>query len=219
VNKKSCILIVDDDQTNIQVLEKALIGEYDIISAHNGYDALRLVKETHPHLILLDVMMPDLSGFDVCRVIKSEETFSDIPIIFLTAMDSIAGEIAGIELGGLDYLSKPFNLDVLKLRVRNHIALKERSDQVKEQRDLLSCQKAELEEALSRVKQLEGIISICMYCKKIKNDPNNWQQLESYISAHSEAKFSHGICPACVDEQLDLVLKMKQASEQNIHEA
>jgi DNA-binding response OmpR family regulator len=213
VKNKARILIVDDDPTNIQVLVNALNKDYETYSALNGYGALRQIKHLHPDLILLDVMMPDLSGLDVCRVIKSEETFADIPIIFLTAVDTIAGEILGLELGGIDYLTKPFNLELLKLRVRNHIALKEYTDIIKEQRDLLVQHKTKLEEALSRVKQLEGVIPICAYCKKIRDDQNDWKQLEQYISDHSEAKFSHGICPMCVEEQMAVIDRLHIAAD------
>lgn len=198
-------MVVDDDSINVQFLTSALQDEYDVIVAYNGYDAINLLKEQAPDLILLDVMMPGLSGFDVCRIIKSDESFEETPVIFLTALDNDEGELQGLELGGIDYLAKPINFALLKLRLRNHIALRERSDLVKEQRDLLARQKEELENALSRVKQLEGIIPICMYCKKIRDDRNSWKQLERYLSEHSEAMFSHGICPTCVDEQLKII--------------
>ena len=100
------------------------------------------------------------------------------------------------------YLKKPVNVDLLKLRVRNHIELKRRSDIVKEQRD-------QLEAALARVKQLEGIIPICMYCKKIRDDQQSWHQLERYISEHSEAVFSHGMCSACAEEQMNVIRNLK----------
>ncbi|MDD2899089.1 MAG: response regulator [Desulfuromonadaceae bacterium] len=208
MNKRARILIVDDDPTNISVLEKTLCEEYEVCIAENGYDALRLTKELHPDLILLDIMMPDLDGFDVCRIIKAEETFADIPIIFLTALDTIADELMGLKLGGLDYLTRPIDLDLLKLRVRNHMALKERNNLIKEQRDQLAQQKHELDAALALVKQLEGIIPICMHCKKIRDDKQSWHQLEQYISDHSEAKFSHGICPACAEERMAEIRSM-----------
>jgi response regulator RpfG family c-di-GMP phosphodiesterase len=208
MNMKSLILIVDDEPINIQILEKALQGSYDICSANNGYDAIRHVKEKHPDLILLDVMMPDLSGFEVCNVIKGDVELADIPIIYLTAMNSFEGEAMGLELGGIDYLLKPVNLALLKLRVRNHIELKARNDLVREQRDLLSRQKKELEAALARIRKLEGIIPICMYCKKIRDDQNSWNQLEQYITNHSEATFSHGICPHCAEEQMKIINTM-----------
>jgi DNA-binding response OmpR family regulator len=202
---KPCILIVDDDPINIQLLSKALQKTYDICTAINGLDAISQVKEASPDLLILDVMMPDLSGFDVCQVIKAEEAYADIPILFLTAKDTIEAEITGLGLGGIDYLKKPVNLDLLKLRVRNHIELKRRNDLVKEQRD-------QLEVALSRIKQLEGIIPICMYCKKIRDDQQSWHQLETYISNHSEALFSHGICPHCLEEQKEIIKNLKKTT-------
>jgi len=209
MNKRASILIVDDEPINIQILEKVLRNDYDICSALSGYDAIRQVKEKQPDLILLDVMMPDLSGFDVCKIIKGEPSFADTPVLFLTAMDTMAGELTGLGLGGIDYLTKPVNFDLLKLRVRNHISLKERNDLVKEQRDLLARQKEELESALARVRKLEGIIPICSYCKKIRDDQNSWQQLEQYITEHSEALFSHGACPSCAEEQLKILSDRK----------
>ena len=203
MHDKPRILIADDDPINIQLLTKALQGTYDICSAINGFDAIDQVKEASPDLLILDVMMPDLSGFDVCKIIKAEEAYADIPILFLTAMGTIEAEITGLELGGIDYLTKPVKIDLLKLRVRNHIELKRRNDLVREQRD-------QLEAALKRIKLLEGIIPICSYCKKICVDQSNWQQLEHYISDHSEAVFSHGICPDCLPAQIELIKNMFQ---------
>lgn len=197
MDKRSRILIVDDEPINLQIFEKALRSDYDVSTAMNGNDALRQVRELPPDLLLLDVMMPDISGFEVCRIIKADEQFADIPILFLTALDSLVSEIMGLELGGIDYLTKPVNIELLKLRVRNHIELKIRNDLIREQRDLLARQKEELEEAIARVKKLEGIIPICMYCKSIRSDDDNWKRLETYISDHTDALFSHGICPTC----------------------
>ena len=203
------ILVVDDDPINIRVITSSLKNDYDVFTALNGFEAISMFKEHLPDLILLDVMMPDLNGFDVCSIIKSDEEFADIPIIFLTALDTQDGEMRGLELGGIDYLTKPINFELLKLRVRNHLALKERNELVKEQRDLLERQKEELESLLDRVRRLEGIIPICMYCKKIRDDQNVWNQLEQYISDHSEAKFSHGICPSCIEEQVEIIKNLK----------
>ena len=208
MTKRYKVLAVDDDPGNVKYMTSALKDEYDLISALNGHDAIELLKEHIPDLILLDVMMPDLSGFDVCSIIKSDVAFADIPIIFLTAVDSQNAELRGLELGGTDYLTKPVNLALLKVRVRNHIALKERNELVKEQRDQLARQKEELEAALAQVKQLEGIIPICSYCKKIRDEQQAWHQLETYISNHSEALFSHGICPHCFEKQMEIINNM-----------
>ncbi len=144
MNKHYKILVVDDDPINVTFLTSALKKDYDILSAVNGQAALNLIKEFMPDLVLLDVMMPDLSGFEVCRIIKSDVALADIPVIFLTAVDTEDAEFQGFELGGIDYLVKPVNIAHLKLRVRNHIAMKERNDLVKEQRDLLERQNEEL---------------------------------------------------------------------------
>lgn len=209
MNKRFRILVVDDEPLNIQIMTAALKDEYEVLTALNGFNAVSQLKEHKPDIILLDVMMPDLSGFDVCSIIKSDPAFADIPVIFLTALDTDDEELHGLELGGIDYLTKPVNFALVKQRVRNHLALKERNELVKEQRDLLVRQKEELEAALGRVKQLEGIIPICMHCKKIRDDQNSWNQLEQYISTHSEAKFSHGICPQCFEEQMEVLEKIK----------
>ncbi|MEI8243682.1 MAG: response regulator, partial [bacterium] len=170
------------------------------LTATSGREAIELLKQYKPDLILLDVLMPDLDGFEVCRMIKADAAYAGMPVIFLTALDTQAGEMQGLELGGIDYVAKPFNFPLLKLRVRNHLLLKE-------QRDLLASQKAALEAALARVKQLEGIIPICAYCKKIRDDKQSWHQLEIYISDHSEALFSHGACPDCLKEQMKIMQK------------
>ena len=99
MNNRPRILIVDDDPINIQLLTRVLHGPYDICSATNGCDAISQIKNTLPDLLILDVMMPDLSGFDVCKVIKAEEAYADIPILFLTAKDAIEAEIVGLDLG------------------------------------------------------------------------------------------------------------------------
>ena len=212
MDKRFRILVVDDELVNIQLMTAALKDEYDILTAMNGFNAVSQLKEHKPDLILLDVMMPDLSGFDVCSIIKSDPAFTDLPVIFLTALDTDDEELHGLKLGGIDYLTKPVNFALLKQRVRNHLALKERNELVKEQRVLLVRQKEELEAALGRVKQLEGIIPICMHCKKIRDDQNSWNQLEQYISTHSEARFSHGICPQCLEEQMEILNNMKQVN-------
>jgi DNA-binding response OmpR family regulator len=202
MDKRSKILVVDDDSVNTLLISSALKDEYDILTALNGHDAIDQLKEHKPDLILLDVMMPDLSGFEVCSIIKNDTEFADVPVIFLTALNTHEGEMQGLELGGIDYITKPLNFALLKLRIRNHIALKV-------QRDLLLRQKEELEAAFARVKQLEGIIPICSYCKKIRDDQKSWHQLEKYISEHSEAVFSHGACPDCLEEQMKIIQNMK----------
>jgi DNA-binding response OmpR family regulator len=194
---RSKVLIVDDEALNVTFLETTLRKDYQIYTAPNGNEALRQVREHMPDLILLDVIMPGISGFEVARTLRADPLTSAIPVIFLTVMDSFEAESEGLTAGGLDYLTKPFNLKLLKLRVRNHLELKRRNDLIREQRDLVTRQKEELEASFARIKRLEGIISICMHCKNIRSDDASWQKIERYITEHSDAQFSHCICPNC----------------------
>lgn len=191
-HNKGTILVVDDELMNINFLVTALQKKYLVYTSLNGADAIRQTKEYLPDLILLDVIMPGMNGFDVARAIKTDEALSDIPIIFLTVLDTFESETEGLSVGGIDYLPKPFNLKLLELRIRNHLELKRRNDKIREQKE-------ELEASFARIKRLEGIIPICMHCKSIRNDETSWQQIEAYLVEHTDAQFSHGICPGCYD--------------------
>jgi diguanylate cyclase (GGDEF)-like protein len=125
------VLIVDDAPINIQILNEALKDRYRVFFATNGRDAIRIAASSVPDMILLDIMMPEMDGYEVCRIIKADQVTKDIPIIFITAMNQQENEAAGLELGAADYITKPFNPDIVKLRVRNQLELKR-------QRDLLS---------------------------------------------------------------------------------
>lgn len=196
------VLVVDDEPINVKLVERALKDGYETIAAADGHQAVAILKEREVDLILLDVMMPGLGGFDVLKIVKADPRLADIPVVFLTAMDPQQGERQGLDLGAIDYLSKPVDLELLRLRVRNLTDLKLRGDLVREQRDLLARRTAELEEALARVKQLEGVLPICMYCKKIKDDKESWQQLEQYLARHSDVMFSHSACPECFEREM-----------------
>lgn len=191
------ILIVDDDPVCLALLVNALKDSYELVTAENGYDAVALAVEHTPDLILLDVMMPDLDGLQVCRLIRSDANLAETPVVFVTAVDSGHGEAQGLELGAVDYITKPINLKLAKLRIHNQMELKRQRNRIEAQNVRLTEQKAELEATLARVRRLEGILSICMHCRKIRTEENAWQQLEWYITTHTDARFSHGICPDC----------------------
>jgi len=193
---KKKLLIVDDYPENLTILYKTLRDDYEIIGANNGPDALRLVLSAPPPaLILLDIMMPEMSGFEVCRALKEQDSTREIPVIFLTALTEEYSEAKGFALGAVDYITKPFKPSILKHRISTHLELKAGKDE-------LVRKNHELEEALNKVKELSGLLPICMMCKKIRDDKGYWNQLESYISEHSEVLFSHGICPDCYDIEI-----------------
>jgi len=105
MDKRFRVLVVDDELVNTELVKSVLTEEYDILTAMNGHEAINLLKQYEPDLILLDVMMPEMSGYYVCKLIKSDPSFADIPIIFLTALDTEDGTLQGLEAGGIDYIS------------------------------------------------------------------------------------------------------------------
>jgi signal transduction histidine kinase len=117
------ILIVDDQPYNIEILSELLLTDFDISVAVNGPDALELVYKTPPDLILLDVMMPGLDGYSVIRLLKSDERSKDIPVLFVTALSRTEDEARGLELGAVDYITKPFSAPIVLARVKTHLAL------------------------------------------------------------------------------------------------
>ncbi len=143
--KKNKILIVDDTPENIQVLMESLKDQYTIVAAINGEKALKIaVAEPRPDLILLDIMMPGMDGYEVCRRLKADEQARDIPIIFVTAKTEVEDETLGFELGAVDYITKPFSIPVVKARVKAHLDLKRL-------RDLEAIQRAKLEAMLGQL--------------------------------------------------------------------
>lgn len=121
--RKQTVLVVDDTPENIDVLKGILSDYYGIRAATNGALALKIVEKQPPDLILLDVMMPDMDGYEVCRHLKSDEKTADIPVIFVTAKTETEDEQAGFELGAVDYIAKPVNPAIVKSRVKTHLAL------------------------------------------------------------------------------------------------
>jgi len=192
--EKPLVLIVDDIPRNIKVLGDILrTRECRIAVATNGPQAIEMVKKAQPDLILLDIMMPEMDGFAVCKILKESSQTKDIPIIFLTAKTETADIVKGLEAGAVDYISKPFNSTELLARVTTHLELKKARDREK---NLI----IKLKEALSKVKQLSGLLPICARCKKIRDDKGYWQSVEEYLAEHSDAHLSHSICPKCVEE-------------------
>lgn len=123
MEKTNKILVVDDQPNNLKVIANVLNDEYKLFVANSGKNALLVLESEQPNLILLDVMMPEMNGFEVCERIKQNENIKDIPIIFLTAKSDIEDIQRGFEVGAVDYITKPFNLIELKARVKNHIDL------------------------------------------------------------------------------------------------
>ncbi len=117
------VLIVDDEKHNRLLLTELFAGQYRVIQAKNGAQAIELAQQHQPDLILLDVLMPDMDGMAVIRTLKREDRTRQIPVVFITALDSAADEELGLELGAVDYITKPFHPSIVRVRVRNHLQI------------------------------------------------------------------------------------------------
>jgi phosphoserine phosphatase RsbU/P len=192
------ILIAEDDPVSKRYLEAALHKwGYDVSVATNGAEAWRrLQEEEPPPLAILDWMMPELDGLEICRRIRTDPLVERMYVILLTARTGKGNAVAGLEAGADDYVTKPFDRKELRARVQV-------GARVVRLQTHLAARVRELEGALAKVKQLQGLLPICSYCKKIRDDRNYWRQVESYLSEHSEVQFSHGICPECYAKLLE----------------
>jgi len=185
--KKPTILIVDDTTGNIKILIELLKEDYQLVPVTSGEAALKKMRaKPYPDLILLDIVMPEMDGYEVCGKIKKDPKTRNIPVIFITAVSEAMDDAKAFEIGAVDYITKPFNPMTVKARVKTHI-------------ELSKTMKA-LQMALKKIKTLNGLIPICSSCKKIRDDKGYWNLLEAYIEKHSDASFSHGLCPECSDQ-------------------
>jgi putative two-component system response regulator len=141
--RKQTILVVDDTETNVDILVEALDSDYDVSVAMDGPGALEFVDEQVPDLILLDIMMPGMNGYEVIQKLKNDRKSMDIPVIFLSALTELKNKTKGFELGAVDYITKPFEIMEVKARVNTHLTLMEAKRFLKDQNEILE-QKVEL---------------------------------------------------------------------------
>ncbi len=188
------ILIAEDDPVSRRLLEVTLQKWGHIVRvAADGTAAWDILSaENPPPLAILDWMMPGLDGLSLCRRIRAAPRLAGTYVILLTARAERKDLIAGLESGADDYVPKPFDRDELQARV--NVGLR-----VLALQQSLAARIRELEQAMHRVQQLQGLLPICCYCKRIRDDSNYWQQVEEYLAACSGAQFSHGICPHCYE--------------------
>lgn len=201
------VLIAEDDPVSRRLLEATLTRwGYQVVVTVDGREAWEeLQRPEAPQLAILDWMMPGLDGVQVCRNLRGLKETEGIYVILLTAKGEKSDIVAGLDAGANDYVTKPFDREELRARLRVGV-------RVLELQESLALRVRELQAALQHVRQLQGILPICCYCKKIRNDQNYWQQVEAYISTHSDARFSHGICPDCWESRV--MPELQQAGAQ-----
>jgi len=188
------ILIAEDDPVSCRILELTLAAwGHEVSVARDGRAAWDVLRQADsPPLAIMDIMMPEMDGCEVCRKVRELSVVIPPYLILLTAMTEKADVVRGIKSGANDYLTKPFHREELKVRVEVGI-------QMLELQRVLADRVKELEQALSQVKQLQGLLPICSYCKKVRDDQNYWQKVDTYLSDRIDVQFSHGVCPGCLD--------------------
>ena len=208
------ILIAEDEKISRRILEMTLIkAGHDVVAVEDGVEALDAMQKKVPDMLITDWMMPDLDGVELCRRVRDLKLSGYVYIILLTALTQKENIIQGLDAGADDYITKPFERTELLARVRA-------GERVLQLEKTLRQKNRELSETLAQVKQLKGLLPICMFCKKIRNDENYWQQIEDYLAKHTEADFSHSICPECLEKHYPKYVKKKktQADEVNLVE-
>jgi DNA-binding response OmpR family regulator len=190
------ILVADDHKVTREAIRALLeMKAFPVTTATTGDEALEVLTSFDPPPIaIIDWEMPGASGLEVCRAVRGLNAESYIYLIVITARHGEENIAEAMAAGADDFIHKPCGVSELLARVRNGqrtIAL---------QRNLAG-RVAELEESAERMRQLKRLLPICMYCKKIRDDSDYWQEIEVYIREHTGTDFSHGICPACMADQ------------------
>lgn len=189
------VLIAEDDETSHRILQAVLTGwGYEVLPARSGAQAWDLLAgDTGVRMGIFDWMMPEMDGLELIGKVRGNADLASMYVILLTARERREDIVAGLDAGADDYVTKPFDREELRARVRV-------GERVVELQTTLEGRVGELENALSQIKTLRGLIPMCAGCHKIHDDKGYWQHVESYVMEHSDASFSHGLCPECVNQ-------------------
>jgi DNA-binding response OmpR family regulator len=194
------ILVAEDDAVTRRILVVTLerLG-WEVIPAEDGDAAWRafetLKGKNAPELALLDWMMPGIEGSEICRRLRTTPGFELVYIILLTSRGGKEDLSYGLAAGANDYITKPFDPVELEARVRV-------GERMVRLQTSLATRVTELEAALAHVHRLQGLLPICSYCKKVRNEANYWEQVDSYLASHLDLDFTHSICPQCTERMI-----------------
>ncbi len=188
------VLAAEDDPASRLILAAALRkAGHEVTLVSTGTDAWEVLRgDDPPPLVILDWMMPGMDGVEICLRLRARQPPRPTYVLLVTARAGREDVVAGLDAGADDYIVKPFDVEELRARVRVGV-------RVLDLQAALRLRIAELEEASSHVKQLRGLLPICSYCKKVRNDRDYWEQIETFVTRYSDARFSHGICPDCYE--------------------
>lgn len=196
------ILITDDDPESLLLMTTVLRRDgYEVLESKTGRGCLDAMMAYRPALVLLDVKLPDTSGIEVCRQIKASPDLEDTFVILTSGVYvSSERQADGLNAGADGYIIKPISNKELVARVHSIERIKDAEDRLREKEKELEGMVSKLQIALTEIKVLKGLIPICASCKKIRNEEGFWDQLETYFSKHTDALFTHGLCPGCADK-------------------
>jgi two-component system, OmpR family, response regulator VanR len=234
--EKTGILIVEDSPTQAKILQHTLEKHnFEVYKTKNGKEALEYLNDHEPALIISDIIMPEMNGYEFCKEVKSNQRLRAIPIILLTMLSEPEDVIKGLESGADNFMTKPYDEQALMARIhyvlnnaelresrtsemgieiafagKKHLITSNRiqildllistyENAIQKTRELEKTVR-ELTHAHETIKTLKGLIPICANCKKVRNDAGFWEQIEMYIRDHSEAEFTHGFCPDCMQK-------------------
>lgn len=199
------ILIAEDEKATRMKLEKTLSEwGFEVETVADGLAAWeRLCSEDPPRLCIIDWLMPGMEGPELCRRLREKFPEECFYLIILSARQGVENLIEGLAAGADDYVTKPFVGRELRSRIDVGV-------RVLSLERMLAHKVRQLQTALEDVKQLRGLLPICSYCNKIRNDEDYWEQVDSYISSRSEIEFSHSICPVCYEKFVQPMLDRKE---------
>jgi DNA-binding response OmpR family regulator len=196
-------ILVTDDAPDVLLLTTMVLEEegYEVFKATSGGECLEIAHAQRPDIVLLDVMLPDMTGTEVCKHIKEDEDLEGTFVILVSGVRvSSDYQADGLNVGADGYIIKPITNRELIARVQAVARIKRAEDALRQKKREQQQLIVELQEALAEIRTLKGFIPICASCKKIRDDEGYWNQLEAYISKHTDAIFTHSICPQCAEK-------------------
>ena len=200
--QRATVLVVDDTPANLSLVTSLLKDDYKVKAANSGEKALRIVQTApRPDLILLDIMMPEMDGYEVCRRLKADPATRDIPVVFLTAKTGVDDEKLGLELGAVDYITKPISPPIVMARVKNHLALKSSADFLRNKADFLE---GEVAKRTAEVMAIQDVTIMAMASLAETRDSdtgNHIRRTQFYVKALAEKLSTHPRFAAALDER------------------
>ena len=208
-----CVLFVDDEvqfQSSLRRMLKVQPPPWQYQFVLSGAEAQNLANQGNIDVVIADLKMPGIDGLQLLKSLKKKPETKHIPVVMLTGRGDEESAVQAMRLGATDYLMKDaFTRESLERSILAALEKQELQRQAEKYRRQLEQKVIELENTLARVRSLEGLLPICMFCKKIRTNENRWQMLELYIEEHSVASFSHTMCDVCAEEQRQNLRKSK----------